>query len=70
MADGAKWELMVTPYVCREVEANLPAFPPEATQAWGQLAPLLSVMADVFTLDRPSVFGPPRDRPILFAALA
>lgn len=27
-------------------------------------------MPDVFTLDRPSVFGPAKDRPILFSALA
>ena len=27
-------------------------------------------MNDVLTLDRPSVFGPQKDRPILFSALA
>jgi len=27
-------------------------------------------MDDVFTLDRPAVFGPSKDRPILFGALA
>lgn len=27
-------------------------------------------MDDVFTIDRPSIFGPAKDRPIVFSALA
>ena len=31
---------------------------------------VLTVMPDVWTVDRPAVFGPAKDRPILFSALA
>src|SRR4051812_43310982 len=64
------WALIVTPYVISEVEANLPDFPPAATTAWHALRPQLQIEDDVFTLDRPAVFGPAKDRPILFSALA
>ena len=64
------WSLVVTPYVLSEVEYNLPDFPPTATTVWKKLGRQLEVAPDVFTLDRPAVFGPAKDRPILFSALA
>jgi len=64
------WELITTPYVIDEVECNLPNLQPSATDDWAFLRKLLSVMDDVLTLDRPAIFGPSKDRPILFSALA
>jgi predicted nucleic acid-binding protein len=65
------WSLVVTPYVVDEVTRNLPRVPtPTAPATWAALRPMLIVMPDVFTVDRPAVFGPAKDRPILFAALA
>jgi hypothetical protein len=64
------WVLLATPYVIEEVYRNLPEMAPEATSDWARLRPLLVVMDDVVTLDRPAVFEPAKDRPILFSALA
>ena len=64
------WVLTITPYVAAEVEANLSGFGSSVAAAWTQLHPTLRVMPDVLTLNRPSVFGPPKDRPVLFAAVA
>ena len=64
------WSLLVTPYVISEVQANLDHFPPGALSAWEALRLRLDVTEDVFTIDRPAVFGPAKDRPILFSALA
>jgi hypothetical protein len=36
----------------------------------GRIRPELVLMDDVLTLDRIAVFGPAKDRPILFSALA
>ena len=62
------WGLTITPYVFNEVDANIGRFPPDVRSAWGR--PTLRHMPDVLTLDRPAVFTPGKDRPILFAALA
>ncbi len=61
---------MVTPYVLGEVVANIVDFAEASQTAWLALGPLLIVMNDVLTLDRPAVFEPAKDRPILFGALA
>ena len=37
---------------------------------WTQLSPALVAVRDVWTLDRPAVFGPAKDRPVLFTAAA
>ena len=64
------WTLITTPYAIDEVLKNLPRLPSQATSEWVTLRPALLVMDDVLTLDRPAVFGPAKDRPILFGALA
>jgi predicted nucleic acid-binding protein len=69
-AETNGWSLMVTAYVIEEVETNLPALPIEAATRWQRLRPTLKLVDDVFTIDRPAVFGPAKDRPILFSALA
>ena len=64
------WSLITTPYVVEEVVRNLPALPVQATAEWIQRRPMLMLMDDVLTLDRPTVFPAGKDRPVLFGALA
>ena len=64
------WSLTVTPYVVNEADANLDRFPPAARTEWDALLPTLRRMPTVLTLNRPAVFGPSKDRPVLFSALA
>jgi hypothetical protein len=69
-ASACGWTLLATPYVIEEVLANLSNLPVPATSQWTRLAPELAYVDDVLTLDRPVVFEPAKDRPILFSALA
>ena len=68
LAPANGWELITTPYVLDEVHRNLADFPPPACATWPSLRPSLEVRKDVLAFDRPVVFGPPKDRPILFGA--
>lgn len=70
LASRNGWSLLATPYVINEVLRNLPELPPSAGSNWATLRPALTVMDDVFTIDRPVVFDAAKDRPILFGALA
>lgn len=70
LASRNGWTLMTSPYVVSEVTRNLPRFPTQATQDWSQLRPALVAVRDVWTMDRPAVFGPAKDRPVLFTAAA
>jgi predicted nucleic acid-binding protein len=70
LAAKNSWTLVATPYVVQEVLRNLSNFPPHAGIDWNRLRGELLLMADVFTVDRPAVFAPAKDRPILFSALA
>jgi hypothetical protein len=65
-----EWLLITTPYVVNEVLANLPKLPAAASAEWAKLRPGLLLFDDVLTVDRPAVFEPAKDRPILFSALA
>jgi predicted nucleic acid-binding protein len=69
-ADVNSWILIATPYVTEEVEYNISDLPPTASSDWGFIQKALTIMPDVLTLDRPVVFEPSKDRPILFGALA
>ncbi|MEK7793233.1 MAG: hypothetical protein AAB353_01820 [Candidatus Hydrogenedentota bacterium] len=69
-AEECGWVLLASPYVLNEVVVNLPRLDPSATTDWDQLRPHLTLMDDVFMLDRIAVFAPAKDRPILFSALA
>ena len=62
--------LIATPHVVDEVLANLPDLGVSASTDWVKLRQDLILLDDVFTLDRPVVFSPAEDRPILFSALA
>ena len=70
LASRNGWTLMTSPYVVSEVTKNLPRLPAQATQDWAQLRPALAAVRDVWTMDRPAVFGPAKDRPVLFTAAA
>ena len=64
------WVLVVTPYVVEEVLRNLPDFPVGASGEWVRLRGEVLVMDDVLTVDRAVVFPVPKDKPVLFSALA
>ena len=64
------WGLLATPYAVHEVEANVPDLGAAAEKAWPVLLAQITIVPDVFTADRPVVFSPSKDRPILLSALA
>jgi predicted nucleic acid-binding protein len=70
LASKNSWTLVATPYAVEEVRRNLSHFPAAASVDWNRLRGELLLMEDVFTVDRPAVFAPAKDRPILFSALA
>jgi predicted nucleic acid-binding protein len=70
LAPSKNWTLVATPYGLGEVEKNLYRLPVNALASWEALQPNLLILPNVLTLDRPAVFGPAKDRPILFSALA
>jgi len=70
LAPQNSWILMVSPYVLLEITRNLPQFPKSAAQEWERLRSSLTLVPDVWTMDRPAVFGPAKDRPVLFTAAA
>lgn len=70
LAASNRWHLITIPYVMEEVILNLPKLPPAAVSVWARLRSELVLLDDVITLDRPVVFPPAKDRPILFSALA
>ena len=64
------WSLIATPYVLEEVLTNIGSLPSDASADWAKLRTDLFIFDDVLTVDRPVVFAPAKDRPILFSALA
>jgi predicted nucleic acid-binding protein len=64
------WNLMASPWVVGEAKHNIPKFGAEVSEAWQRLAPHLSIVADVVSLDRALVFPVAKDRPVLVTALA
>jgi predicted nucleic acid-binding protein len=70
LASQNQWTLIATPCAVEEVRRNLSRFPATAGADWNRLRGGLLMMDGVFTVDRPTVFAPAKDRPILFSALA
>ena len=70
LARAAGWTLVSSPYVVNEVRKNLTKFPAAATADWVDLRRQLTIVDDVVSLDRPTLFTASKDRPILFTALA
>lgn len=64
------WHLITTPYALDEVLRHLPDLPFQASADWAALRGQLLVMDDILTLNLPVVFPIPKDKPILFGALA
>ena len=64
------WTLMTSDYVVSEITINLPRLGATAPQEWAQLRNRLLSVRDVWTVDRPSIFSPAKDRPVLFTAAA
>ncbi len=65
-----RWRLLTTPYVLEEVARNLAKFPPGSAAEWARLRPQLRLRDNILTLDRPTIFPPGKDRPVLFGAVA
>lgn len=64
------WSLIATPYVIEEVLTNIGTLGTAAAAEWAKLRTHLRIFDDILTVDRPVVFAPAKDRPILFSALA
>lgn len=64
------WELVSSRYSVAEVTRNLGKLPGNATVEWQSVASRLRLVRDVWTNDRPAVFGVAKDRPVLFTAAA
>ena len=69
-APEQQWTSITIPYVLEEVARNLKNLPSEASANWVHLRPQLMIEDNVLSLDRPTIFAPAKDRPILFSALA
>jgi hypothetical protein len=61
---------LISEYVVSEVVINLPRLVPNATRDWTLLQCQLVFVRDVWTWDRPAIFSPAKDRPVLFTAAA
>jgi hypothetical protein len=70
LAPRNSWTLMTSAYVVEEVRVNLPRLGATALPDWARLRSQLLLVRDVWTMDRPVVFGPTKDRPVLFTAAA
>lgn len=64
------WSLLISPWVLREVRANLARQSAIATQAWFGLRTRAAVETDEITFDWPLVFEVAKDKPVLCTALA
>jgi predicted nucleic acid-binding protein len=64
------WQLVVSPWVLREVRDNLANKPPEAARAWAALRGRVTVEGDELTFDWPLAFDVAKDKPVLITALA
>ena len=64
------WTLLTSDYVVSEITINLARLTPSATHEWTQLRNRLVFVRDVWTCDRPAIFSPAKDRPVLFTAAA
>lgn len=62
------WELVFSDYSIAEVTRNLGKLPGESVLEWQSITGRLRLVRDVWTSDRPAVFGVAKDRPVLFTA--
>lgn len=64
------WRLLTSRYTLDEVAKNLLKLPPAALADWPKLFATLILTRDIWTMNRPVVFAPAKDRPVLFTAAA
>lgn len=64
------WELVSSRYSVAEVTRNLGKLSGEAAVEWRAIAGRLRLVRDVWTSEKPAVFGVAKDRPVLFTAAA
>ena len=69
-ASANDWELVSSGYSLAEVTRNLGKLPAYAAVEWETIAGRLRIVRDVWTSDKPAVFGVAKDRPVLFTAAA
>jgi hypothetical protein len=62
--------LLTSRYVLAEVTKNLVKLSGAAPSDWARLSQQLTTARDVWTMGRPAVFSPAKDRPVLFTAAA
>jgi predicted nucleic acid-binding protein len=65
-----RWQLLVSPWVLREVRDNLANKPPAAASAWAALRGRVTVEGDELAFDWPLNFFVTKDKPVLITALA
>jgi predicted nucleic acid-binding protein len=70
LAGRHRWELIVSPWVLREVRDNLANKPAEASRAWAALRGRVTVEGDELTFNWPLSFDVAKDKPVLISALA
>jgi predicted nucleic acid-binding protein len=69
-AADQNWNLVSSPFAVHETLRNLSKLAQSATAEWVRLRRRMTVLDDVFSLNRPVLFAASKDRPILFTALA
>lgn len=70
LARDKEWELLVSPWILREVHDNLIGQSPESLNQWLSLRKKVTVEDDELAFDWPIVFHASKDKPVLFSALA
>lgn len=70
LATRQHWQLVVSPWVLREVRDNLVNKPPEAARAWVLLQSRVVIETDELIFGWPLVFDIAKDKPVLVTALA
>jgi predicted nucleic acid-binding protein len=65
-----RWQLVVSPWVLREVRENLANKPPDTTRTWVALRGRVTVEGDELAFDWPQDFDVAKGKPVLITALA
>lgn len=64
------WQLLVSPWVLREVRDNLTNKPPGSFEVWASLRSKVMIETDELIFDWPLAFAAAKDKPVLITALA
>lgn len=62
------WITIASRHVFGEVRSNLRKFPPAPAAEWRVIEPRLVAVVDILAIDKPVVFHPTKDRPVLLSA--